>query len=84
MGFSRIQTYILDSELGTTLLASGWTCEGPAGGGQWKHTDGRPRRTDQPTEGKMRWSKTFKSPFGGLIVMPETDAEETMPMGLAG
>lgn len=82
MGFARIQTYILDSELGTTLLASGWVCEGPAGGGQWKHTDGRPRRTDQPIEGKMRWAKTFKPSRGGLIVAPETDEGVTMPLGL--
>lgn len=60
MGFERIQTYILDSEPGTSLKASGWTDEGPAGGGQWKHTDGKPRRTDQPTELKRRWAKTFR------------------------
>lgn len=57
MGYERIQTYILDSEAGTSLRASGWECEGAAGGGQWKHTDGRPRRTDQPTEVKSRWAK---------------------------
>lgn len=57
MGYLRIQTYILGSELGTTLAASGWTDEGDAGGGQWKHTDGKERRTDQPTELKRRWAK---------------------------
>jgi len=57
MGYERIQTYILEEELGTSLLASGWECEGPAGGGQWKHTDGKPRRTDQPTGRKTRWVK---------------------------
>lgn len=61
MGFLRIQTYILESEPGVTLRASGWRCDGPAGGGQWKHTDGRPRRTDQPTERKVRWSKELVS-----------------------
>src|SRR5690242_1445240 len=40
MGFKRIQTYILASEPGTSLKASGWVDEGEAGGGQWKHTDG--------------------------------------------
>lgn len=34
-GFARIQTYILDTELGTSLRASGWVDEGPAGGGSW-------------------------------------------------
>lgn len=57
MGYRRIQTYILDAEPGTSLAASGWASEGSAGGGQWKHTDGKPRRTDQPTGIKERWSK---------------------------
>lgn len=57
MGYLRIQTYILDDEPGTTLTAAGWTCEGEAGGGQWKHTDGKARRTDQPTGLKSRWAK---------------------------
>ena len=56
MGYQRIQTYILDSETGTSLKASGWVCEGAAGGGQWVHTDGKPRRTDQPTDSKQRWA----------------------------
>ena len=32
MGYQRIQTYILDYETGISLLASGWQCEGYAGG----------------------------------------------------
>ena len=59
MGFLRIQTYILESEPGTSLKASGWVHEGPAGGGQWRHTDGKERRTDQPTERKRRWAKVL-------------------------
>lgn len=59
MGYRRIQTYILDTETGVSLRASGWVCEGAAGGGQWKHTDGKPRRTDQPIGGKMRWSRVL-------------------------
>jgi hypothetical protein len=66
MGYRRIQTYILGSETGTTLRASGWTDEGEAGGGQWKHTDGRARRTDQPIETKGRWAKS-------LAVRPDLD-----------
>lgn len=58
MGFLKIQTYILaDEETGVSLKASGWICEGVAGGGQWKHTDRKPRREDQPTGKKMRWVK---------------------------
>lgn len=57
MGFKRIQTYTLPSEGGASLRASGWTDEGAAGGGQWIHSDGKPRRTDQPTDTKTRWAK---------------------------
>jgi len=57
MGYKKIQTYVLQSELGTSLKASGWTMEAITAGGQWKHTDGKPRRTDQPTEPKQRWIK---------------------------
>lgn len=60
MGFQKIQTYTLPDEGGASLRASGWICEGEAGGGQWKHTDGRARRSDQPTERKVRWAVSFK------------------------
>lgn len=56
LGYERIQTYILEDEIGTTLKAAGWSFDQMAGGGQWKHTDGKPRRTDQPTGLKQRWS----------------------------
>lgn len=59
LGYRRIQTYTLPSEGGASLRAAGWVCEGEAGGGQWRHTDGRPRRTDQPTERKLRWAKSL-------------------------
>jgi hypothetical protein len=57
MGYIKIQTYILDSELGVSLKATGWVMEATTAGGQWKHTDGKARRTDQPTEKKQRWAK---------------------------
>jgi len=56
MGYERIQTYTLPEEGGASLRATGWRDEGAAGGGQWKHTDGKPRRTDQPTSIKTRWA----------------------------
>lgn len=59
LGYKRIQTYILEEESGISLKAAGWVCEGEAGGGQWKHTDGKPRRTDQPTGKKQRWAKSL-------------------------
>lgn len=56
MGYLRIQTYTLPWESGSSLRGAGWVCEGESGGGQWKHTDGKPRRTDQPVDKKMRWA----------------------------
>ena len=61
MGFRRIQTYTLPAEGGASLRASGWTCEGDAGGGSWVRAN-RERRTDQPTETKTRWARTFDRP----------------------
>jgi hypothetical protein len=62
MGYKKIQTYILQDEPGTTLRAAGWELEDPnCGGGQWRHTDGKPRRTDQPTGPKQRWAKRLNS-----------------------
>ena len=57
--YSPIYTYTLPDEGGASLRAAGWICEGNAGGGQWKHTDGKPRRTDQPTDVKSRWSRAL-------------------------
>lgn len=57
MGFDKIQTYILESEDGTSLRAAGWQYEATTEGGQWVHTQGKPRRTDQPIERKQRWAK---------------------------
>ncbi len=59
LGYKFIQTYTLPQEGGGSLVASGWVLEGEAGGGQWKHTDGKPRRTDQPTDKKYRWKRAL-------------------------
>ena len=57
LGYKKIQTYILEIETGTSLKASGWKMEAITAGGQWKHTDGKERRTDQPTMPKQRWAR---------------------------
>ena len=57
MGYEKIQTYILETEPGISLKASGWIMEAVTAGGQWKRTDGITNRTDQPTEPKQRWVK---------------------------
>jgi len=71
LGFERIQTYILaDEETGVSLKASGWISEGLAGGGQWKHTDGKARRTDQPIGKKVRWARTLNVARPCLSYLP--------------
>jgi hypothetical protein len=62
MGFSKIQTYILDSEPGTSLRAAGWLMETTTNGGDWnssKKFADQGRRTDQPMGPKQRWGITF-------------------------
>lgn len=70
MGYQKIITYILNSESGTSLKASGWICEADnVGVLKWKRSDGL--RTNEitdmfgttvkyPSELKSRWSKTFQ------------------------
>lgn len=56
LGYTRVVTYILESESGVSVEAAGWTCDGPAGGGTWNRK-GRPRVDASPTCRKTRWSK---------------------------
>jgi hypothetical protein len=68
MGYERIITYILQSETGISLKASGWICTGTAGGTSW-NMPSRPREVVQttlmgderkyPEEMKTRWEKHF-------------------------
>ena len=58
LGYKKIQTYILETESGTSLKASGWICESErTRSGQWVHSDGKKRRDDQPTMFKKRYAK---------------------------
>lgn len=61
MGFNQIITYILDTESGISLKASGWICDGVVrkNGVGWNNRKGR--RTDQPVQAKIRWRKIFKN-----------------------
>lgn len=57
MGYKKIITYILQSEAGTSLKATGWKCETQkCGGGDWNRI-GRPRMTKAPQCLKQRWCK---------------------------
>ena len=54
MGYRRIVTYILASEAGGSLRASGWSKEADTAGGSWS-CPSRPRKDKHPTEPKQRW-----------------------------
>ena len=54
LGFKRIGTYILASESGVSLSASGWRHIGQTSGGSWSRGD-RPRVDKHPTEPKTLW-----------------------------
>lgn len=57
MGYQKIQTYILENETGSSLLASGWSFESITEGHPWCHTDGKPRANDHPLCNKQRFGK---------------------------
>lgn len=52
LGYRRIGTYILASENGATLRASGWRLVGERGGGSWS-VPSRPRVDKHPTQKKL-------------------------------
>jgi hypothetical protein len=55
MGYRKVITYILESESGASLKASGWKFERAAGGGSWS-VPSRPRIDKHPLEPKQLWS----------------------------
>jgi hypothetical protein len=59
MGFTKIQTFILAAEPGTSLRAAGWSFEGSTPGGDWNVPSRGGRRTDQPLGPKQRWGKSL-------------------------
>ena len=56
LGYKRIYTYILESENGASLKASGWMFDGMTRGGSWD-TPSRRREDKAPTCPKQRWVK---------------------------
>ena len=59
MGYKRIITYTLESENGASLRASGWICQGKAGGLRW--TGKRQPKEDQyPAQMKLRYEKQLR------------------------
>ena len=61
MGYKKVITYILESEHGSSLKASGFYCEvSRAGGGSW-NVPSRPRTDKHPTVNKQRWAKNLRN-----------------------
>jgi hypothetical protein len=61
LGYSMIQTYILDTEPGTSLKASGWVLDGLVKGRDWNCKSRGGRRTDQPMTDKQRWVRVIRN-----------------------
>ena len=61
MGYRKIITYILGSEIGTSLKASGWVLEDEKCGGRSWSSPSRPRIDKAPTCYKQRWAKILKT-----------------------
>ena len=59
MGYRKIITYILDTESGISLRASGWQCAGLAGGREWTGKR-HPAEPLYPAQMKYRYEKALK------------------------
>jgi hypothetical protein len=57
MGYTKVITYILASESGASLRASGWKYVRMAGGGSWSRPS-RSRKDKAPLEEKQLWEAT--------------------------
>lgn len=77
MGYARIITYTLPEEGGASLRASGWICEGAAGGGSWQRT-ARIRSDAHPLSAKVRWSSLNDKPTARVRFAPKTEGQLTL------
>lgn len=59
MGYEKIITYILETENGASLRASGWWCAGLRGGGDW-NVPSRPRKAGANTGRKQLYYKELR------------------------
>lgn len=56
LGYTRVCSYTLAEELGTSYRAAGWVPVAESGGGTWARTS-RPRTDKHPTGPKRRWER---------------------------
>jgi len=57
LGYKRLLTYTLDSEVGTSAIAAGFKMTGTTRGGSWSR-NGRERKDKHPLGGKTKWEIT--------------------------
>lgn len=60
MGYTKVVTYILDTESGISLKAAGYCCEGRAGGLEWNGVRKPKQENQYPYQMKTRWVKKIK------------------------
>ena len=60
MGYRKMISYILETELGTSYKAAGWHKEADIRGHTW-NTPGRPRETAAPVCDKQRWALVLET-----------------------
>jgi len=79
LGYSRLITYTHQDEPGTSLKASGWSCDGKAGGGSWVSNDPR-RATSRLSDNgiKQRWSIVLADDVPELV-LPDEVREQLPP-----
>lgn len=75
LGYEVVQTYILGTEPGTSLIAAGWSFDGQANRSTW-HLYRPGRRTDQSQERKGRWSLRL-NPERPMVREMERDDSQT-------
>lgn len=61
LGYERIQTFILETEKGRSLVGAGWKLDGESAGGDWTRKSKPNRRQDQPQCPKHRYSKILNA-----------------------
>lgn len=83
LGYERIQTFILDTEPGTSLRGAGWAKDDvKSSGGDWTRASKPNRRQDQPQGPKHRYSKTLNAARPDDETVP-TVASAVEPRGAA-
>ena len=59
LGYTKLITYTLNTEPGTSLKAAGWQLIGSTGGDTWNRPNAsRPRVDTHPLQGKLKWQAT--------------------------